>query len=294
MKATPKKSTMLALGIALFLCILLGTACQAVPYGRQLPHQRPKTGPVEEAIRDKIHAYGLSSGEAAYLYTDTNYYGERQVACSDERYTYTFDGENNLVSLKLNSELRDGDTARATLPKDAYIARAEAYMKTCLPFFQGETTTIACTYDASDYSVYLTLADQRGDCLVNTGTVILTGGGTLQFLSGTSNTLEDFHGTNGWSKADIEEIVYQNLLADKDQLQQTRPAAGAEQPLAPGGRRPPGQAAPAFPWRRSSYRSWTSSWRKKPIFPLAKYTKKRPGIPSYGGPTQRCIPIGRP
>lgn len=249
---------------------------------------------MEEAIRDKIHAYGLSSGEAAYLYTDTNYYGERQVACSDERYTYTFDGENNLVSLKLNSELRDGDTARATLPKDAYIARAEAYMKTCLPFFQGETTTIACTYDASDYSVYLTLADQRGDCLVNTGTVILTGDGTLQFLSGTSNTLEDFQGTDGWSKADIEEIVYQNLLADKDQLQQTRPAAGAEQPLAPGGRRPPGQAAPAFPWRRSSYRSWTSSWRKKPIFPLAKYTKKRPGIPSYGGPTQRCIPIGRP
>ena len=31
MKATPKKSTMLALGIALFLCILLGTAPQAYP-----------------------------------------------------------------------------------------------------------------------------------------------------------------------------------------------------------------------------------------------------------------------
>ena len=193
--------------------IIIIVALAAVSIGLSIFFTLSEYEPVEydkgDGISEKIESYGIASGDIVYLYDDSDAFGNDQIVYGDDLYTYTFDESSHLVAISLKPELYDNYNDQPMHGTEYYEEIAKTYEEKCLPFFDSDSTEYITSLN--QYYVDVKIRDYREGCLINSGSVMLSGNGTLMHLSGTSNTIEMFEDKASLSESDACEIVFNDL-----------------------------------------------------------------------------------
>jgi len=170
--------------------------------------------------------YGLGEGEirliplqeavnAGYITEDA--WGNSYIIFTDDLYQYTFyEKDNSLLSIRSNTEWDENFATINLLSDEEYVEIALELISLVLPAFNMDTTSILPTWDRADSNLdrlWLHLYDRQGNCLVNSGAVSLSRDGSLSFIMGGDNTIDDFKDSYIFSEYDIKNIVFDFLVS---------------------------------------------------------------------------------
>ena len=200
------KKTLVVIITIIVVCLLSGCFAD----GSSLPSdQSESAGGNEESIIELIKGYGISEGDIAYLYDDSDAFLRDLKVYGDDIYRYYFNEDNNLEVIWMKEELSHKYDDQKMHNSRYYEDIARSYTEKCLPFFNQDSTEydVSFVIDRADVSIY----DRRKGCLVNHGSVMLSGDGTLIQIVGTNNTLEMFEGETAFNENDAREIVFEDL-----------------------------------------------------------------------------------
>ena len=166
-------------------------------------------GVSEKGILERINSYGISEGDIEYLYDDSDAFLRNRKVYGDDIYRYYFNEDNNLEVIWMKEELSNQYDGQALHNSGYYEEIARSYTEKCLPFFNQDSTEYDVSFiiDRADVSIY----DRREGCLVNHGSVMLSGDGTLIQIVGTNNTMEMFERETAFNENDAREIVFEDL-----------------------------------------------------------------------------------
>jgi len=188
-----------------------------------LENQKPITGDVPIEYRNQINSLGLNtSGNVKMIFETTDYWGRTQIACADESYTYTFNGYNGkLISAYMNGDCLEAlTTTQEKLTEVKYIELARYYISAGFRSFNPETTIYKCEigHNEEDFlnGAYVQVYDRQGNVIVNSGVVIFSQNGTLTYVGGTNNSIEDFNNSDNFSMDTIKQMVFELLVEYND------------------------------------------------------------------------------
>lgn len=213
-----KKVTLIVCLILLISILGVGVIASASGWGFAVPVEFESTDTPRNEILSLIDSLYFSYGEVGDLIEYYDAYGNKQVSCRDDRYIYTFDADNHLISARICDELIDSCIFNQSGKVVNYEDVLEKCMASCLTAFDPKTTSVRV--EQSDYEIDLILNDRRGDCLVNTGAVDMTNDGVLLYVGGTCNSISDFSKENIIRRDEAIEIVVNALFSYKEYIEQ--------------------------------------------------------------------------
>ena len=140
--------------------------------------------------------------------------------CSDMRYKYYIDGNDfHIRSALLNDEgFNEILSDEQALSENEFLKIGNSLLPILFPFMKTEYLEIkhALNYDDYANTYEYTIVERREDCIVNRGLFGLSKGGVLVSFSSTFNDFDDFRDSNKYSKEEVCDIVFKELLNVKE------------------------------------------------------------------------------
>ena len=180
--------------------------------------QDPISGEVPEDFHAQIKALELfSPGELNLEYENVDVWGRPQIVYADDKYFYVVDAKSNkLISAYLNPDVLDSLLVeQEILTADQYTKLAKNYFAKGFKAFNQDTTEYICVLGHGNENYLegaeVTVFDRQGNSLVNTGSISFTQNGTIKYIGGTNNSINDFDNTDFYNEESIKRMVFEVL-----------------------------------------------------------------------------------
>ena len=166
-----------------------------------------------------IHEAGLSSGSVSLDGEMENDIGELIYLCSDDTYNYSIhsNGFRIIIAyLKYLTGLYMSELEADALGENEIVQKGHDLVVALFPYMDSPSLSIIPDFDFDGMgSARIVAEERRDDCFVNVGYIELSKTGIPLSFNATYNSFDDFKDSNRFSKEEIIELAFVELIEIK-------------------------------------------------------------------------------